>query len=212
MDESGKTVRFACNLSVILLLLFFVHDPGVLQQLCVHLDGGERRLEFVGDGRDKILALGGELHAALRHVVEGNEADGNDREHQKTDEQDEFSAGCLLRGVHLERDVRKRRLQRFREKFCRDVVAFAECDKCLFLMDECENKGVLLSAFRDALVLFDFVLHKVREVDACVNDEPLDEHVCTTSYGAVEYDVVRIDDGLEKVDFRFHGVRRFRID
>ena len=199
-------------MSVILLFLFFVHDPGVLQQFRIHLDGGERRLEFVGDGRYEILALGGELHAALRHVVDGNEANRDDREHQKTDEQDKFTAWRFLRGVHLERDVRKRRLQRFREEFRRDVVAFAECDKRFLLVDKRKDEGVLLGALRDAFILFDFVLHKVCEVGAGVNDKALDEYVCTASYGAVENDVVRIDNRLEEVDFRFHGVRRFRID
>ena len=145
-------------------------------------------------------------------MVNRDKADSKYRKHQEPDEENEFSARGALCGVHLESDIRERRLQRFGEEFRRDVVAFTKSDKGLVLVEEGEHERVLLIAFCNALVLLDFVFHEVREVSSCIDDKALDKHVCTASNCAVEDDVVRIDNGLEEVDFSFHGMRRFGID
>ena len=164
------------------------------------------------NGRDEVLALRGKLHAALRHMVNRNKTNRKHSKHQKTDEHDKFTAGSALRGVHLERDLRKRSLQRFRKQFRRDVVAFTESDKRLVLVDKRKDKRILLIALGNALVLFNFVLYQVREIGTGIDNKALDEHIRAASDRTMENNVVRVNDRLEEIDFRFHRVRRFRID
>ena len=114
LDEAREAFGFACNLVVILLSLVFVGHPGVLQELCVHADGGKRSFKFVTDCRDEVLALGCKSELALREFVDADETAAQHDQHGDAEEQEDSATRCalLLRDVHVERNAAERRGQR----------------------------------------------------------------------------------------------------
>ena len=207
LDESREAFGLARDLVVVLLALLLVGHPGVLQELGVHADGGQRGLELVTHRGDEVLALGGEGELALRELVDADEAAGEHDEHDDAEEQEDAATrgAFLLRDVHVQRDVGERGWQRRAEQHRRGVVLVAVGEERPVAVREFDGQVLFLR------VELDLVHDEAREVGAQLHDEALHEYLGAALHVAVEDDVRVVECRLEGLDFHFHHVRRVDV-
>ena len=209
LDEPRKPFRLACDKVVVLVAFLFVCHPRVLQQLGVHLDRGERRLEFVTHRRDEVLPFLREVQLALREAVDGNEAATQEQEHDSADEDEqvavrnELVAGAGLFGilvdVHGERNPVERLGEGFLEYLECLAVPVAERDDLFAPVEEPEREVVVA-----APVVVYLETHDALEVFAEVHDESLDKVLLAAQHAPVECDVAVVQFDLERFDGDVH--------